>query len=244
MRERDVRVFADATALCAAAEEEFAKRCDDAITEHGIFTVALSGGSTPRALYERLAVCDLPWDRVELFFGDERCVPPDHKDSNYRMVRETLIAKVPVLGENVHRMRGEHKDPKIAAREYEIELETAFQLPFGDYPRFDLVLMGLGADGHTASLFPGSTALNERRLVCATHVAKLDAWRITLTQSVFDHAACALFLVAGAEKAAALRSVLQPKPGEELLPAALIDPVNGEILWFVDQAAAGGRRGT
>ena len=226
-----LRVLADASEVAERARREVLARATRAIRARGAFTIALSGGATPRALYERLAASErVDWARWHVFFGDERCVPPHHADSNAGMVCDALLDRVPIPSRQVHRMRGE-AEPVAAAAEY----ERALLGHFGGPPRFDVVLLGLGADGHTASLFPGSSALAEReRTVVATHVDALRAWRITLTPRAIAAARCAIFLVTGADKAAALASAVQ----ERRSPAGQIALDDGEILWLVDGAAA------
>ncbi len=233
-----VRVLPDLTALSAEAAAEVVRAAAEAA--RGVLALALAGGSTPRALYRLLAdparefSSRMPWARVHLFFGDERDVPPDHPDSNYRMVRETLLARGPAAVAQVHRIHAELGADRAAA-EYERELRSFF----GSDPAFDLVLLGMGADGHTASLFPGTAALEEReRWVVATWVERLRAHRITLTLPVLERARAVLFLVAGADKAPALARVLSPRAGEEPLPAARVRPAQGQLLWLVDRAAA------
>jgi 6-phosphogluconolactonase len=241
-----VRRVADGEALARDAAEAVAAAAVRAVAARGRFTLALSGGSTPRRLYALLADpaapfrASVPWARTHLFFGDERPVPPDHPDSNYRMAREALLAHVPVA--SVHRIRGE--DP-AAAEAYEAELRAFFGVPpAGAPPRLDLVLLGLGPDGHTASLFPGSEALDERvRWVLSPFVARFGTRRTTLTLPVLDRARAVLFLVAGADKAPALAQALAPSPGAEPLPAARVRPDDGTMLWLVDQAAASGLGG-
>jgi 6-phosphogluconolactonase len=236
----EVRVLPDLPALSVAAAVEVVRAAEEAVAARGVFALALAGGSTPRALYALLAdptreFCGrMPWDRMHLFLGDERHVPADHPESNYRMVHLALLSKVPVPASHVHRVRAE-LEPDRAAAEYERELRSFF----GREPSFDLVLLGMGADGHTASLFPGTAALEEReRWVVATWVEKLRAHRITLTLPVLERARAVLFLVAGADKAPALARVLSPRAGEEPLPAARVRPAQGRLLWFVDRAAA------
>jgi 6-phosphogluconolactonase len=229
--------------LYRVAAEEFVRRAQRAVHEAGRFTVALSGGSTPKALYALLARDEemrqqVPWDKVYFFWGDERQVPPYHPDSNYRMAHAELLSKVPVPAVNVRRILAEQRDPESSARQYERTLQAFFRLPPGQMPRFDLVLLGLGADGHTASLFPGTTAVHESwRLVAANWVEKLRTHRITLTVPVFNNAACVIFLVAGEDKATALRAVLEGVPGPERLPAQRIHPREGELMWLVDRPA-------
>lgn len=207
-------------------------------------TVALAGGRTPEALYRLLAHTPhrerIPWERVEFFWGDERCVPPDHPDSNYGMVREALLAHVPIPDANVHRMRGECDDAVQAARDYEEVLRRACGVEVDTRPRLDLCLLGLGSDGHTASLFPGSPAIRERRRwVAAGRTGKLDAWRLTLTPAVVNHARHVLFLVTGAEKADTVRAVLEGPQDPDRLPAQIVRPAHGQLEWLLDRGAAG-----
>jgi 6-phosphogluconolactonase len=225
-------------------------------------TFALAGGSTPRALYRLLVDPAAPfrgeidWQAVHFFWGDERHVPPDHPDSNYRMAREAMLDHVQVPAAHVHRIAAEEPDAARAARRYERELIDAFALrPDRDcWPRFDLVLLGLGEEGHTASLFPGSPLLARDAppptapaasehppglgLAAAVWVEKLQAWRITLTPPVLNHAATVIFLVSGAAKAPALAAVLEGEPRPELYPAQVVAPIDGRLLWLVDRAAA------
>lgn len=244
MSERVVRTFPDVEAVSEAAAREFVDRAREAVAARGRFTAALSGGSTPRRLYQLLAGPPLgdqvDWGRVEVFWGDERCVPPDDKDSNYRMAREALLDRVPIPPDHVHRMEAERPDRDAAARDYEATLARAFGVaPGGEPPAFDLVLLGLGPDGHTASLFPHTTALDEtQRWVVANHVPKLGADRLTLTVRVLNRAREVLFLVAGADKAEPLAGVLEGPPDPRRLPAQLVRPANGRLVWFVDRQAA------
>ena len=237
-------VAPDAVRLAEAAAERVARLAAEAVARDGRFTVALAGGSTPMGLYTLLATEPyrgrLPWRHAEVFWGDERCVGPEHPESNYRMAAETLLRHVPIPSGQIHRLRGEDPDPARAAADYERLLQKAFRVPPGVPPRFDLVLLGLGADGHTASLFPGSPALGDlRRLVAAVSVEALGAHRLTLTLPVLNAAASVLFLVSGREKARALRAVLEDaRPGEPL-PARLVRPRDGSVTWLVDAAAAG-----
>lgn len=233
-------VVEDPAALARAAAEEVARRADEAVAARGAFTWALSGGSTPRALYALLADPAagfrdrIPWARTEVFFGDERNVPPDHPDSNHRMASEALLSHVPVAA--VHRIEGERPAGEAADR-YAALLRQRFGA--GAPPRLDLVLLGLGADGHAASLFPGSPALEERaRWVSAAWVPALGAHRITLTLPVLDAAAAVLFLVAGRDKAGPLRALLAPGP--PTIPAARVRPEAGALRVLADRAAAGG----
>jgi 6-phosphogluconolactonase len=209
----------------------------------GRFSAALAGGSTPRALYERLAGephrSRIPWVRVHLFWSDERPVPPNHEESNFRMAWETMISRLAIPPGNVHRIRGEI-DPNDAAREYERELRGFFDLEtHAELARFDLALLGMGEDGHTASLFPGSPALEEKdRWVVAPRVEKLGGSRITLTCPILENAACIIFLVTGESKAEMLKQVVQSGERSAHRPAGLIRPRHGELFWYVDRAAA------
>jgi 6-phosphogluconolactonase len=239
---RDIRIVENPQALARAAADEFLRRAVAAVRRNGKFSVALSGGSTPKALYSLLATDpvltrDLPWDKTHVFWGDERPVPPDHADSNFRMAHEALLSKVPLPAANVHRIKSEFAAEQAVA-DYERTLGKCFGLRDSERPRFDLVLLGLGPEGHTASLFPGTRALHEeKRLAAANWVGKLDSERITLTVPVFNNAACVIFLVSGNEKAVVLKSVLEGRHEPEQLPAQLIRPRNGELIWIVDTAA-------
>jgi 6-phosphogluconolactonase len=240
-----VDVFPTPEAVMNAAADRFAAAAAHAARARGRFAVALAGGSTPEGLYRRLMMDPyrnrVDWSRLEVFWGDERCVPPDDAASNYRMAREALLDRVPIPAANIHRIRGE-AEPAIAAREYENTLRERFGTPDGP-PRsgasFDLVLLGLGPDGHTASLFPGSAALRERnRWVCAVS-APAPPSRITLTPMILGAAREIVFLVTGAAKAAALHRALQgvPQPGQQ--PAQAVASRNKNVRWLVDATAAG-----
>jgi 6-phosphogluconolactonase len=241
----NVRIWrvADAMALAQTAAEFFQQKAQESIAAHGRFTVALSGGSTPKAMFTRLA--DEPyrtaidWAHVYVFWGDDRCVPPDHADSNYRMAQEILLAKVPIPAENIFRLHGE-LDPAEAAREYAARLRQFFQTESG--PQFDLVFLGMGADGHTASLFPGTTALHAEadKIVVENYVEKLKSYRLTLTAATINQARTIVFLVGGTDKAATLNAVLQGPYQPDLYPSQLIQPVDGTLTWIVDEAAAAG----
>ena len=241
----EVRVFDGPGTLVEAAAGEFVRRVREAVDRSGRCAVALAGGSTPRPVYEALAAKPAavapPWERVHFFWGDERPVPAGHPDSNYRMAREALLGRIDVPDANVHPIDTARGDPDAVARAYEDELRSFFAPAAGELPRFDLVLLGMGEDGHTASLFPGSPALLEReRLVAANWVARLDTHRYTLTFPVLDAAACVVFLVSGERKAFALARVLNPSGDDVPPPAARVRPSDGEVLWLVDSAAAGG----
>ncbi|MGH7530340.1 MAG: 6-phosphogluconolactonase [Gemmatimonadales bacterium] len=235
-----IDVFATSEALAHAAASRFVAAADEAIRASGRFAVALSGGSTPNTLYSRLAtepyVSRVPWPRVQWFWGDERCVPPHDPASNYRMAREALLDRVPVSESSVHRIRGED-DPAAAAAAYERTLQESFADAAN--ARLDLVLLGMGADGHTASLFPGGAAVREReRWVMAEYVTAVSMWRVTLTRVLINAAAHVLFLVTGREKAATLRRVLEGPYRPDVLPAQAIGRPGGRPRWLVDADAA------
>jgi 6-phosphogluconolactonase len=244
MIERQILTCRDAAELSERAAEEFVRLARQAIQTAGRFTVALSGGSTPKALYARLALPayaeQIPWHRVHLFWGDERSVPPDHPESNYRMVQESLLSKINIPAEHVHRIAGE-KEPKVAVAEYEAELKRFFKLAGGALPRFDLIFLGLGEDGHTASLFPGSEALNDsEHLVAAAYVEKLKAHRLTLTLPVLNEAVEVVFLIAGASKAGIVKELLGRQESAMSYPAAKIQPRNGKLIWMITADTARG----
>jgi 6-phosphogluconolactonase len=242
-----VEISPDIAALSIAAAEHVVAAAERAIDAHGKFVFALSGGSTPRHMYELLArapyASRVKWPRVHIVWGDERCVPPDDVESNYRMAREALLDHVSIPAANVHRMRGED-DPVAAAASYEAMLRTLFDTPSGPPAHtlgrnIDLALLGLGDNGHTASIFPESAAVSEqRRWVMAELVPAVSMWRITLTAPILNAAAEVLFLVAGDEKADVLQRVLEGPRVPRELPAQLIAPAPGRIRWLVDAAAA------
>src|SRR2546425_9784452 len=236
----DLAVLPSAAALAEAAAGRFVAAAGDAIASRGQFIVALSGGSTPRGTYLRLGtealVSRVMGSRVQVLWGAERCVPPDNVDSNYRMARETLLDRVPVPAANVHRIHGED-DPATAAGVYETTLRALLRTPAG--ARIDLFLLGLGEDGHTASLFPGSAAVHEQtRWGMAARAAAAAVWRDHPTPAVINAAAEILFLVSGGAKAGILRRVLEGTRRPQDLPAQAIAPSNGRVRWYVDTAAA------
>jgi len=235
-----IEVVATPGDLFRAAAEEFIRAARTAIGAQGRFAVALSGGSTPKNLYSLLAAgyTDFAWNRVFFFFGDERHVPPTHAESNYRMVNEALFSKVAVPPGNVFRVPAENPDADAVAAAYEAQLRKFFEIKAGEFPRFDLILLGMGPDGHTASLFPESAALAEQtRLVVANWVAKFNTHRITFTFPVLNHAAEVIFLVSGAEKASIVHQVLEGR-NTPSLPAQQVQPTNGKLLWMLDEPAA------
>jgi 6-phosphogluconolactonase len=239
--EPEAIICRDLSDLNARAADRFVARAGKAVTATGRFAVALSGGSTPKGLYELLASPPfrerVAWSGVHLFWGDERCVPPDHPQSNYRMAEEALLAKVPIPAQNVHRMAGE-KEPRQAAAEYEGSLKTFIQPAPCALPSFDLILLGLGEDGHTASLFPDTEALDETEsLAAACYVEQLRAYRLTLTLPVLNAAAEVVFLVSGRSKAPVVKEILKSKVASRL-PAAQIRPRSGRLTWFITHDAA------
>ncbi|MBI4380088.1 MAG: 6-phosphogluconolactonase [candidate division NC10 bacterium] len=237
-------VVADQTALAKEAAERCARMAQETVARAGRFTIALSGGSTPKLLYSLLAAepysTRLPWQQTHVFWGDERAVPPADPDSNFGMAKATLLDRVPIPADRAHRIEAERPDLNVTAREYEAEIASVFAVPpTGDPPSFDLILLGLGPDGHTASLFPHTEALRETgRWVVRNHVPTLKTDRVTLTAPILNRAATVLFLVAGAEKASALQAVLEGPSDPERLPAQLIRPTSGRLMWLVDKAAA------
>jgi 6-phosphogluconolactonase len=241
-RPPEIIVFDDPAALAEAAAQAIAECAAEAVEARGRFMVALAGGSTPRATYERLAQPPLrdrmPWDHTWIFFGDERGVTPDHPDSNYRMANQALLSKVPIPPKQIARIRGEAEDPETAAIEYGRRLSEVFECKRGGLPRFDLILLGMGVDGHTGSLFPGSPVLKEVfRPVAAVHASAASIpQRFTFTLPVINTAARVMFLVAGGEKAKVLKAVLNEPTST--LPAALVRPANGRLTWLLDRAAA------
>jgi 6-phosphogluconolactonase len=238
----EIRTLTTPQELFAAAAEEVVRAANEAVAQRGRFTIALAGGSTPKSLYNLLATnarTALPWDRMFFFWGDERHVPPTDSDSNYRMADEAMLAKIPVPAANVFRMKTENPEAAAVAEDYEQTLRKFFQLEPGQLPTFDLILLGMGPDGHTASLFPGTAALQEKsRLVFANWVEKLKTYRITLTLPVLNAARCVIFLVSGTDKAPALHAVLEEDVSGEQYPAKLVQPRQGKVIWLVDRAAA------
>jgi 6-phosphogluconolactonase len=237
----ELKIVPDVTTLNAAAAGEFRRCAETAIAARGQFCVALSGGNTPRSVYSLLAddrKNTLPWDKVYIFFGDERSVPPDHPDSNYRMARESLLSKVPIPAQNVHRVPAE-LEPHAAADQYDRDLRAFFRLETNARPVFDLILLGIGDEGHTASLFPETTALAEQsRLVVANWVEKFHTYRITFTYPTLNNAREVLFLVSGQGKAQILRDIFDPAK-DGAYPAQAVQPANGKLLWIADRDAAG-----
>jgi 6-phosphogluconolactonase len=239
-----IRILTDAEAVSRAAAEEFVRLANAASAARGQFTVALSGGSTPKRLYQLLAESpfreQVAWDKVEFFWGDERSVPPDHNDSNYHTAFEAMLRKLPVPAAHIHRMEAERTDRDAAARDYEAALGRVFKTSAsGEMPVFDLILLGMGPDGHTASLFPHTTALKERsRWIVVNYVPKFATDRMTFTVPVLNRAREVLFLIAGADKAEPLHEVLEGPPNSDEYPSQFVKPSPGEVVFFVDRAAA------
>ena len=243
----EIQVYPDRDRLALATAEHFARSAAQHTAERGRFSVALAGGSTPKAAYALLASQDfayLDWRRIHVFWGDERCVSPDHPDSNYRMARQALLDHVSIPAENVHRLQGEIP-PKLAAADYEQELYAFFAPKDALIPQprtFDLVLLGMGDDGHTASLFPGSPGLQttDHWVVAVEHNNPPPplVTRLSLTLPAINAADQVIFLVAGAKKAVRLKQVLMPESGEPSLPAQLVQPISGQLNWLIDAQAA------
>lgn len=236
---KEIRIYLNLDGLSQAAVDLFIELQKESISDKGRFSVALSGGSTPKPLYEALASPDrqeeLEWEKVHIFWGDERCVPPDHPDSNYKMVNESLLKHISIPDQNVHRVPAE-MDPRMAAFSYEESLRGFFH---GPLPFFDLIFLGMGEDGHTASLFPHSAGLNEEdRWFIANYAPEQETWRLTLTKNAINAAKNIAVLVAGRAKADMLSDVLEGDYQPYAKPIQLIRPVDGRMTWFVDQASA------
>jgi 6-phosphogluconolactonase len=234
----------DAAALARRAAQYFLEMTSEAVQARGRARIAISGGSTPKATFALLADANepwrsrMPWESLELYWVDERSVPPDNAESNYRMTREAMLDNVPLRAEQIHRIEGE-LNPEAAAARYESELRNSFRLEGAESPRFDLISLGMGPDGHTASLFPHTEAIHELgRLAVANHVPQMDTWRITLTWPVINHASSVFFLIAGQDKAKVLSEVLTGPRDPERLPSQLIWPSSGILTLILDKAAA------
>jgi 6-phosphogluconolactonase len=240
---REVRILADGNAIARRTADLWVASAKAAVQQTGAFRVALSGGSTPKTLYSLLATdptlrSQVPWDHSQFFFGDERHVSPDHSDSNFRMASEAMLSKTPVKPEQIHRIRAEYPDAEKAALEYEQDLRSSFKLAPGEFPRFDLFLVGMGEEGHALSLFPGTKALHDNgRMVMRNWVGKFYTDRITMTAPVANNAALVVFMVTRADKALALKGVLEGPQEPEQLPSQLFQPKNGKLLWLVDTDA-------
>jgi 6-phosphogluconolactonase len=237
------QLFNHCSEIASYASKEVARIAAEAVSARGTFSIALAGGSTPKMLYALLAEHpslhnSLPWDKMQVFFGDERHVGPGHADSNFQMAFDAMLSKVPLRPQQVHRIKGEYPDTTQAAAEYEEEIRRQFNLRAGEFPRFDLILLGMGSEGHTLSLFPGTKALHEtQRIVTRNWVGKLYTERVTLTAPAANAAANVMFMVTGSDKACALKAVLEGPHEPEQLPAQMIQPANGSLSWLIDQAA-------
>ena len=240
----DIRIAPSTQEWGQAAASSILSVSQQAIQAHGRCLIALSGGSTPKTLYQVLATPEwnarFDWSRMVFLFGDERCTPPDHPESNFRMAQTELFQPLNIRPEQVYCMRGETDDPPAAAREYEATIRRLTNSPAPGVPVLDLVLLGIGDDGHTASLFPGTAALQEdKRIVTVGHAPTGIRSRLTLTLGVLNHAAVVLFLVTGVGKADIVRRILEPKSDEDRsLPAARISSASGRLVWMLDHSAA------
>jgi 6-phosphogluconolactonase len=238
------RISPTPAAVAQAAAQLFADTAASAVQARGRARIAISGGTTPKAMFALLAdpaqpfLKQVPWDKLDLYWVDERCVPPTDADSNYRMTNETLLSKVPLAPEHIHRMEGE-LDPAVAAARYESTIRNSFRLEGAETPTFDLVLLGMGDDGHTASLFPHTEAINDLTdIVTANHVPQKDTWRITLTWPVINQGREVAFLIEGAAKAQVLHDVLLGPYQPETYPSQIIRPASGRLTFLLDSAAA------
>jgi 6-phosphogluconolactonase len=236
------RVFSNPVDVARAAAELFTSSVATAVSARGIARVAISGGTTPKAMFALLAsepfASQVSWDKLDLYWVDERCVPPDNAESNYRMTRETLLSKVPLSPDHIHRMEGE-LDPEVAAARYEAAIRNGFKLEGAETPTFDLVLLGMGDDGHTASLFPHTEALNDMtHIVVANHVPQKDTWRVTLTWPVINQGREVAFLIEGDKKAQVLHEVFEGSYQPETYPSQIIRPASGKLTLLLDTAAA------
>ena len=240
----DIRIPRDNEAWAEAAAEFVLEVGKEAVRKNGRFLIALSGGKTPETLYRALTSSHFAdrfdWSRATFFFSDERCVPPEDPRSNYALAKKILFTPLNILPSQVYRMAGESNDPQAAAHEYEQQLRLATKTSLPAQPSLDLVLLGLGEDGHTASLFPGASILQDRqRVIAATRSPKDPLNRLTMTLAAINRASVILFLVTGAGKAGVVRAILDPRTeGERQLPASLVSPEEGRLVWFLDQSAA------
>jgi 6-phosphogluconolactonase len=240
---RHIQLFSTCAEIARYATREVARISAEAVSARGVFSIALAGGSTPKMLYALLAEHptlrnSLPWDKMQVFFGDERHVGPGHADSNFQMATDAMLSKVALQPQQIHRIKGEYAEAAQAAAEYEEEIRRQFSLRSGEFPRFDLLLLGMGNEGHTLSLFPGTKVLHEtQRIVSRNWVGKLYTERITLTAPTANAAANIIFMVTGSDKACALKAVLEGPHEPDQLPAQMIQPSNGSLSWLIDAAA-------
>ena len=236
---KEIKTFENVEKLNHFAAEKFVEIAKDSIEKRGRFTVALSGGSTPKKLYALLATepfrSQIEWQKVQFFFGDERFVPKDSHESNFRMANEALFSKVEIPAENIHRFLTENGDAKTVAELMEREIRDVFKLKENEFPNFDLVFLGMGADGHTASLFPETAALKEnQRIVTENYVPKFETFRLTFTFPTINNARNVIFLIAGADKTETLHEVLHGEFQPEKLPSQAVKPINGNLLILND----------
>ena len=243
MSEREIKIFASIDELDEFAANEFVRIGKESIAARGQFTVALSGGSTPKKLNALLASdkfrSKIEWRKIHFFFGDERFVAPASDESNFRMANETLFSKLEIPKENIHRFLTESGDAKSVAEKMENEIKAFFNLEKNEFPRFDLIFLGMGDDGHTASLFPETAALNEeKKIVAENYVPKFDTFRLTFTYPAINNARNIIFLIAGNDKAAVLREILEGTEKPEKFPSKKVNPENGKLLFLLDQKAA------
>ncbi len=241
MSERKIIVLDDPPSLHVHAAEEIAHFAGEAICSHGEFMLCLSGGSTPEAVYDLLATrfrLSVDWKEVQFFWGDERSVPPDNPASNYGMAERAMLGKLGLRPNQVHRIPGE-RPPEEAARAYEEEIRRAFAIGEDEFPRFDLVLLGLGENRHTASLFPSGPAVHEmQRIAVAVAVDGKERSRVTLTPPAINRARRVMFLATGPSKAEAVRDVIEGPRDPDRFPAQVVAPDDGEVIWMLDRAAA------
>jgi 6-phosphogluconolactonase len=232
---KSLEILPDKTALIERSLQLVLKKMMTVVNERGVCTIALAGGSTPKPLYEAIATQDMPWDKIHVFWGDERYVPPSHPDSNEGMARSAWLNKVPIPADNIHPMPTQEAEPVLAAQKHEIQIQEFFKIGAGTFPAFDIILLGMGDDGHTASLFPHTPALNvSDRLI--TVGSKDGQPRLTFTVPLINHARNVFFIVAGASKQPALAQVFADQGDASTYPSRLIQPV-GELYWLLDQAA-------
>ncbi|MUL35939.1 6-phosphogluconolactonase [Gloeocapsopsis dulcis] len=229
-----IEVLSDKSALIERSLHLTVTKMTTAIAERGVCTIALSGGSTPKPLYEAIAAQQLPWEKIHVFWGDERYVPPNDLNSNQLMARQAWLDRVNLPEENIHPIPTDEVEPTVAASKYEEHLQTFFQISSGEFPRFDIILLGMGDDGHTASLFPHTEALQARGLITVGN--KQDELRITFTVPLINHARCVMFVVAGADKKSALAQVFATDADDFSYPSRLIQP-QGELWWLLDRDA-------
>lgn len=241
---KTIRIFPNPVDLFQAAAADFARRADIAVVDKGEFSVVLAGGNTAKFFFDILAgERKIPWEKIKFFFGDERYVPADDAESNYFSAKQYLFSKVPVLSENIYRIPTEFADPKMAAADYELTLRRVLNLKEHEFPKFDLVYLGLGENAHTASLMPFSDVvadfiMDSPQMVASLWVPSLKMYRITLTPPAINYSACICFLVTGKNKASAVSQTLTEPLNPQQYPAQLIQAENGTVIWYLDQAAA------